>query len=456
LPGRRAHTLDVVSVPSYVPRAKAEIVRGYASPPRRPASWTSTRPGELAGPGQPRGAQLGSQGPDQGYALRLARQFEGALNLGDGEHEQDAISGCMAVALKRASLFGRAPVVHDLRLAFTLFGFLGDPPAELVALRAPLFEEVANPHHYRERHLIVDLVPEATLRLAPQDVASRVRSGWRTLLAEVAAPEPVAAVLEGEAPADEVGVVPLAEPAAADHTVEADEQAVRSAELAAAVADEATDESMATDATSPAEASPELDEQLRSPVELEPDELVAPEPAAEPTPELVDDLVAPPPEEGAPSGAAVDELPADPEPAPSDGPPAAPAPSVAELVDEAHSNTEPAGTSSATTSSSGAADAAHDPEVRSRALEAAARSHRTHGHETDEPAAVDEPTAEHGGTPGTDEPGQPRKKVVKKVVKKVKRVRKNPEGPGSGSSGDPQAKPGSKPGGSLFGRPPPS
>ena len=44
------------------------------------------------------------------------------------------------LALKRASLFGRAPVVHDLEVAFTIWGFLGAAPPELVALRRPLFD----------------------------------------------------------------------------------------------------------------------------------------------------------------------------------------------------------------------------------------------------------------------------------------------------------------------------
>ncbi len=63
------------------------------------------------------------------------------------------MAGCTAVALRRASLFGRAPVIHDLRIAFTIWGYLdAAPPAELVELRRPLFEGVANSlHHYEER-----------------------------------------------------------------------------------------------------------------------------------------------------------------------------------------------------------------------------------------------------------------------------------------------------------------
>jgi hypothetical protein len=146
------------------------------------------RPGELVEDGQPRGAQLGHQGPDQGYALRLARQFEGKLTLTPGEHEKDALAGAVAVALKRASLFGRAPVIHDLRLALTVWGFLDDEPdAELVALRKALFEEVSHFHHYSELRAIVDAVPTSTLKLTPDYATQAHRSDWRSLL-RVSAP----------------------------------------------------------------------------------------------------------------------------------------------------------------------------------------------------------------------------------------------------------------------------
>jgi hypothetical protein len=170
-----------VAAPEYVPQPAVRSVRSYESPPRRPEPWLADRPGEITD-GQPRGERFGSPGPDQGYVYVLARRFEGQLNLADGEHEQDALVGCIAVALKRASLFGRAPVLHDLRLALTVWGFLGEAPPELVELRRPLFEEVANAHHYPEQRAIADAVPEETLRMAPPAVAEAHRRDWRSLL----------------------------------------------------------------------------------------------------------------------------------------------------------------------------------------------------------------------------------------------------------------------------------
>ena len=89
----------------------------------------------------------------------------------------------MLVALKRASLFGRAPVIHDLTVALTLWGYLSDAPdPELVAVRKKAFEEIARSHHYLEQRLVVDAVPPDTLRLQPSAVTERHQSDWRSLL----------------------------------------------------------------------------------------------------------------------------------------------------------------------------------------------------------------------------------------------------------------------------------
>jgi hypothetical protein len=176
-----------MAAPEHVPVDRNRSVRAYESPPRRPDPWLSERPGEVVHDGQPRGDRLGHQGPDQGYALRLARRFEGKLQLSAGEHEKDALAGAVAVALKRASLFGRAPVIHDLTVALTVWGFLGEAPKELVEARRHLFEEVSHPHHYAELRRIVDLVPAATLRLTPEYAAERHGADWRELLGDVSA-----------------------------------------------------------------------------------------------------------------------------------------------------------------------------------------------------------------------------------------------------------------------------
>jgi alkanesulfonate monooxygenase SsuD/methylene tetrahydromethanopterin reductase-like flavin-dependent oxidoreductase (luciferase family) len=167
-----------VTQPSFVPVVEADQVR-RAYQLQVPSIWTTSRPSELRGTHQPSGTFLGTPGPDQGFALKLARRFEDRLELGAGEQAEDAIWGCTAVAMRRAAAFGRAPVIHDLTLAFTLWGFLGGSPDDLVAAREPLFRAAS--HHYQVQRTIADCVRDSTLRLTPEQVADRLAE-WPTLL----------------------------------------------------------------------------------------------------------------------------------------------------------------------------------------------------------------------------------------------------------------------------------
>ena len=164
--------------PSFVPIVEADQVRP-AYRLQVPGIWTQSRPSELRGTTQPPGKQLGSPGPDQGFALKLARRFEERLVLAEGESDEDVIAGCTAVAMRRCAHFGRAPSVYDLTFAFTLWGFLGGAPKDLVQARGPLFRSAA--HHYTARRAIADAVTEETLRLTPDAVEDRLPQ-WREML----------------------------------------------------------------------------------------------------------------------------------------------------------------------------------------------------------------------------------------------------------------------------------
>lgn len=145
--------------------------------------WLPMRPAEIHG-FQPEGGRMGYQGPDQGYAIKIANTFRPRIHVGPGESADDAVQGCLVIGLRRASLFSRAPVVHDLTIAFTIWGFLDPtPPAELVELRGDLFAGVANvADHYDEGRQIADMVPEATLRLTPAAAAGAYPARWRELV----------------------------------------------------------------------------------------------------------------------------------------------------------------------------------------------------------------------------------------------------------------------------------
>lgn len=165
-----------VAAPDFVPVNPTRRVRKYSSPPRRVTTPSGFRP-----VAQPRSKGMGRVGPDQGYAYRLAGQFE--LHLG-GVHRQDAIAGCVEVATKRAAMSGRAPMVHDMEVAFTVFGFLDpDTDAELAEHRRLWFTELHHPHQYRHRRNLADMVCDEVLEKSPEAIKAAYQLDWRRNLA---------------------------------------------------------------------------------------------------------------------------------------------------------------------------------------------------------------------------------------------------------------------------------
>lgn len=171
-----------MAAPRFAPTSPTDIVRAYASPDYVPAPWMPDRPAEILGR-QPEGERLGYQGPDQGYALRLAEMCRDRIRVAEPVSVDDAIRGALVIALRRASLYGRAPVMHDLTIAFTIWGLFDEaPPADLVARRAELFAGLDKvTHHYAEARRVADLVPEATLRMTPAQATAAYPRDWRTL-----------------------------------------------------------------------------------------------------------------------------------------------------------------------------------------------------------------------------------------------------------------------------------
>ena len=151
-----------MAAPEYVPTSPTKLP-SYVSPLRRDGSWLADRPGEIEGR-QPEGDRLGSPGPDQGYVLVLTDAIKGTLTLNSGEHEADALALVAAVALKRASQFGRAPVIHDLKAAVSVLGLNGPVPSGAAAdARRLALEEAHHPHVYDKVRELVDTVPAEAL-----------------------------------------------------------------------------------------------------------------------------------------------------------------------------------------------------------------------------------------------------------------------------------------------------
>jgi hypothetical protein len=183
-----------MAVDPYVPTRPEDAPRRSVAIPAA-AGWRAVRPGDIdpaAVPGRT-GVLFGTPGPDSGYALTLAERFGDQITVVPPETAHDAEALAAQVAMRRGGLFGRAPVQADVELGFTLFGWLSDPPADLVEWRRLAVAGVS--HDYPRRVGLVETIPEAVLRQRLDEVRSRL-SDWRRLLglaagdAGAAAPRP--------------------------------------------------------------------------------------------------------------------------------------------------------------------------------------------------------------------------------------------------------------------------
>ena len=171
-----------MGAPRHVPLSPTSDAPVYSSPDVVPLSWKNVRPGDLASE-QPSGGSMGHQGPDQGFALRLRWAFRDQLRINETEHLEDVESGCVQIALKRASIYGRAPVVHDLEIAYRIWGFLDDDAdPQLMQERSRRFEGVSESHHYYDLRRLVAAVPLETLQMSPEAVEDKYATDWKALL----------------------------------------------------------------------------------------------------------------------------------------------------------------------------------------------------------------------------------------------------------------------------------
>ena len=125
------------------PRQEPNVAPGVRLPAAR--AWVADRPGDLT-TGQPEGALFGNPGPNVGYAVALAHRVRDRLDLGAYESSEDALAVVAELAMKRASSFGRAPVITDVEIAATLLGYDGEVDPVFVAWRIEAVHGVS--HEY--------------------------------------------------------------------------------------------------------------------------------------------------------------------------------------------------------------------------------------------------------------------------------------------------------------------
>ncbi|HEV7536926.1 MAG TPA: hypothetical protein VGP90_14895, partial [Acidimicrobiia bacterium] len=168
------------AVDPYVPTLPEDAPRRSVAIPAA-AGWRAVRPGDIdpvVGAGGT-GVLFGTPGPDSGYALTLAGRFHDQIAVVRPETVHDAEVIAAQVAMRRGGLFGRAPVRADLELGFTLFGWMGEAPAELVEWRRLAVAGVS--HDYARRVGLVEAIPETVVKQRPDEIRARL-SDWRRLL----------------------------------------------------------------------------------------------------------------------------------------------------------------------------------------------------------------------------------------------------------------------------------
>ena len=170
-----------MAAPKYVP-PPVQQTKYYQSTAKIRHSSGVERPAEIyihnaneAGTGHP--------GPDQGYALRLVKDFKDKIFLFPGEHWQDASEVAVLTALKRASLFGRAPCAHDIEAGLWIWGYLdSNPEDQLIEIRKGNFGHIGSGHNYLKRRYVSDAVSSSSLKRPLDQIRMDYGKSWRTMI----------------------------------------------------------------------------------------------------------------------------------------------------------------------------------------------------------------------------------------------------------------------------------
>ena len=168
-----------MATPRFVPVGPRERARPIDFAGIPPARRTQPRAGEVLH--QPRARGFGVPCPDGGYALLLAREVAGDLALAAGDQREDAVWAIATVAMRRAAVVGRAPVIYDVLFASALLAY-DDPDAlECAVLRARLLSGVAHDPDLRQwLSDAVNSAAEVSVRSTAEAIAT-----WRcTILAD--------------------------------------------------------------------------------------------------------------------------------------------------------------------------------------------------------------------------------------------------------------------------------
>lgn len=168
----------------YVPPDRDTVYRPEQLPPPKP--WFAARPAEIAA--DPDAATFGAVGPDMGYARTLLALFTKRLVPG-GCNRGDLLDAGAAIGMRRAALYGRAPIPEDLEVAFLLLGALDGVPGDWGRAGGAVAELVDGVRYKPARAAqLAAAVPEAWLLRKPGGVRKELlETGPDALYADVEA-----------------------------------------------------------------------------------------------------------------------------------------------------------------------------------------------------------------------------------------------------------------------------
>ena len=170
-----------MAVPRYVPNPVRQI-KHYRSAKKTNHESGVLRPAEVL-ENQSERSGTGNPGPDQGFALLLVKAFKDLVSLSPKEKWADASEVAVITALKRASLYGRAPCHYDLEVGFRVWGYLDpDPDPELVDLRINHFPHIGSSHNYLKRRKVADALSSSKLCQSLEMIRQSYESDWRILI----------------------------------------------------------------------------------------------------------------------------------------------------------------------------------------------------------------------------------------------------------------------------------
>jgi len=153
------------------PRQAQNLAPGVSLPAAR--TGVGVRPGAVEGP-WPTGPGFGSPGPNIGFAFTLVQRARDRFALAVREHTADAYALVAALAMKRASSFGRAPVVDDVSCGLVVLGYEGPTAESFVEWRLLIGADAA--HDYIRVQAVCDAVAIDDLRQSPARLVEQIET----------------------------------------------------------------------------------------------------------------------------------------------------------------------------------------------------------------------------------------------------------------------------------------